>query len=214
MDDSVNEQEMLKTLEVHVINEISLIKDQQQKDFLLLKSAIEENNKMMKELIQQEFGQAKLMMLEQPAKEVKVKINKGPLALTTVGKLKEKYKNAVYNDGVVCKGNQFVGCKNSDKIGNDPNEVINHCSQCNFDLCQKCFELIENIHEHPLEKVTYGHLLETQKDSYGGGWQCDCRSFQGCVLDGKAIKDQYEIVYHDAINQFNLCVSCANSYKV
>ncbi|CDW83593.1 UNKNOWN [Stylonychia lemnae] len=209
MEDSVNEQEMLKNLENRFINEISIIKE----DLVSLKSAIEKIIRVT-QTMNSKFGQIKLMMLEQPVKEVKVKISKMPLTLTTLHQLKEKYKNGGYNDGVVCKGNQFVGCKNSDKIGNDHNEVIHHCPQCNFELCQKCFELIENIHEHPLEKFTYGHLLETQNDSYGGGWQCDCRYFQGCVLDGKAIKDPYEIVYHDSKNQFNLCVSCANSYKV
>ncbi|CDW71666.1 wd-40 repeat protein [Stylonychia lemnae] len=215
IEDSISESAILKEIENHVINEIKSIKTKQIEDSEKMESSIDKINKNLTELVSNKFGELKIMILEQqPAKVVRVKINKNPLTMTTLKKLKEQYKKKAYNEGLICRGNQFAGCKSVGKISNNPDEVIYHCDQCSFDLCQKCFQLLENVHDHSLEKLTYGQLMETKSDLYGLGWVCDCGTFKGCELDGKAIIDIYTIVYHDSISQFDLCESCADSYKI
>ena len=71
------------------------------------------------------------------------------------GYLKKKFpSNFTY--GWYCNGHYINGCRGGKDYGNsDLNEVRYHCSLCNFDYCNACYEYYGNEgHEHPVEKLT------------------------------------------------------------
>ena len=56
----------------------------------------------------------------------------------------------------MCSGKKVSGCQTApDYHGEDMEEELYHCIECEFDFCVNCYEVYGNHeHEHPLEKLT------------------------------------------------------------
>ena len=96
---------------------------------------------------------------------------------------------------------------------NEDDEVVYHCPDCNFDLCEDCLNEYGYIHYHSMERLTYLQLKE-RYDEYSSGWGCDGRFFRGCENEGKRFKNDFSILYHDADAKFDLCEKCVHTYKI
>jgi hypothetical protein len=85
--------------------------------------------------------------------EVKICLHGHPLKTMNLGQLKKL--NSKYSSGADCRGKGFYGCrtwgKNPDLERSNPADVIYHCADCEYDLCEKCYNFYGN--------KSHGHLL-------------------------------------------------------
>ena len=84
--------------------------------------------------------------------EFLLKLHPHPLKRQTLGELR---KTCGGHSTVNCKGSGFYGCrtwgKNKDIERRDPNDTLYHCADCEYDLCEKCYNFYGNHpHGHPL----------------------------------------------------------------
>lgn len=88
------------------------------------------------------------------------------------------------------------GCQASAENGQMPF----HCSLCNFDLCDNCFQAHRHPrHPHPL----YFMNMERVYPEFRGGWKCD-----NCGKNKTQLQQSHG--YHCPLDQFDLCHGCFN----
>ena len=135
-------------------------------------------------------------------------VHQHPLKKMTLGQL--KVISGRYQDGVKCDGQRFYGCMSSGKRSierNNRNDMLYHCSECEFDYCMKCYEFYGNkTHKHTLHKMTFGQVHDYHGIDYTV-WMCDaCDDHRSC--SSPSIKNDSIIVFSDPCG-FTLCQPCA-----
>eukprot|EP00347_Sterkiella_histriomuscorum_P003901 403362505 len=133
-----------------------------------------------------------------------------------------------------CDGFKFDGCTSGQKddgtFKQEPlDEVIYHCTLCNYDMCADCYQKFGKIHIHHMNKSTFDDIV--QRDSgYQDGWRCDCAYFKGCMNPKKNLLpdeniqeeleiyesglDQDEVLYYCNDTKMKLCLECAKEYII
>lgn len=58
-----------------------------------------------------------------------------------------------------------------------------------------------------MEKLKYSEVK--QRDSnFQEGWTCSCSNFKGCPRKDNAEANDFDILYHDGEEGFDLCPKC------
>lgn len=141
--------------------------------------------------------------------KIKTKVSEGLLSMVTFDYLRSL--NAGYKDGWFCDGKKISGCRGKGGNG-DPDEYHWHCVQCSFDMCDGCYEIWGNDHEHPLEHLVHSKIRELHNGGYSS-WGCDGRKIQSKCTQ-MSIKNPTDILYHDFKNNFDLCQGCADKWRI
>ena len=124
--------------------------------------------------------------------------------------------NSKYNSGADCRGKGFYGCrtwgKRSDIERNDHNEMLYHCADCEYDLCEKCYSFYGNkTHGHVLQRLSFGQVHQMHGIDYTI-WSCD-KTMDKKDCTKKHISDRSEIVFYCQACDFVICSVCYETFK-
>lgn len=151
-----------------------------------------------------------MLLRQQPKTSTQTKIHKHPLTKYQLFEVREKTNS--YRSWY-CDGKKFDGCKGK-KTGVNTNEedVVYHCATCQFDYCDRCFEVYGDTHVHGLERLTFAELKELDPN-YASGWGCDGRHFRICPsAKNDSFNEEMGTIYHDDCG-FDLCQECVDFYR-
>ena len=143
-----------------------------------------------------------------------LKLHSHPLKRQTLAELKKTTSG--HGSGVSCKGTAYYGCrtwkKQQDIERNDPNDIVYHCADCEYDLCERCFYFYGNKpHGHPLERMRFAQAQKIHGIDYTI-WCCDkVDDRKDCTK--KHISDNNEFVFHCKACDFTICSVCYETFK-
>ncbi|CDW87961.1 wd-40 repeat protein [Stylonychia lemnae] len=153
---------------------------------------------------------------DQPTQTAEVQFHQHPLKLLRFAQIQEIHGPEIGNYWSCNGGTRTNGCVTKQNRGHPilkPNEILYHCSDCSFDLCEQCNHSHGHRHPHLLEKLT---LQEVAKKDliYNQGFICKGADFKDCFLGKQNSSDVRDVVYHCQQCKFNLCYKCVEVYQI